>query len=59
MDTEPREAVSAASNSLESVCKVYIYDEQLAMPANQDLQSVWSVVRKHLGLIRPASKTET
>lgn len=49
VETAPREALSAASNILESVCKVYIEDEQLETPAKQDLQSVWSVVRKHLG----------
>ncbi len=48
--TDPREAVSAAANILESVCKVYIEDEGLEMPAKQDLQGVWNVVRKHLGL---------
>ena len=46
----PREAVSAASNILESVCKVIIADENLPAPAKQDLQSVWGVVRKHLGM---------
>ena len=49
VETSPREAVSAASNILESVCKVYIADEGLEMPAKQDLKGVWSVVRKHLG----------
>lgn len=48
--TSPREAVSAASNILESVCKIVISDEGLPMPSKQDLQSVWSVVRKHLGI---------
>lgn len=48
--TSPREAVSAASNILESVCKVVIADEGLAMPAKQDLQSVWGIVRKYLGI---------
>ncbi|WP_211371784.1 abortive infection family protein [Marilutibacter maris] len=46
----PRDAVSAASNILESVCKVIIADENLPAPAKQDLQSVWNVVRKHLGM---------
>lgn len=46
----PREAVSAASNILESVCKIIISDESLPAPSKQDLQSVWNVVRKHLGL---------
>lgn len=49
-EVDPREAVSAASNILESVCKVYIDDTGLTKPAKQDLQSVWSVVRKDLGL---------
>jgi len=46
----PREAVSAASNILESICKAIIADEGLPAPAKQDLQSVWGVVRKHLGI---------
>lgn len=49
VDTSPREAVSAASNILESVCKVYIEAEKLEMPAKRDLKSVWFVVRKNLG----------
>ena len=50
VDTSPREAVSAASNILESVCKTYIEEEALELPARQDLKSVWLVVRKSLGL---------
>jgi hypothetical protein len=49
VDQSPREAVSAASNILESVCKVYITDRGLEMPSKQDLKPVWSVVRKDLG----------
>jgi len=49
VEANPREAVSAASNILESVCKVYIEDEGLEMPAKQDLKPVWTLVRKHLG----------
>lgn len=49
VEANPREAVSAASNILESVCKVYIADEGLEMPAKQDLKPVWTLVRKHLG----------
>lgn len=49
VDLNPREAVSAASNILESICKVYIAEEQLDMPAKQDLKPVWNVVRKDLG----------
>lgn len=45
----PREAVSAASNILETFCKIYIAEEGLEMPAKQDLKPVWNVVRKDLG----------
>lgn len=49
VDVNPREAVSAASNILESVCKVYIAEKGLEAPAKQDLKPVWTAVRKHLG----------
>jgi hypothetical protein len=49
VDANPREAVSAASNILESIFKIYIEEEGLEIPAKQDLKSVWLVVRKHLG----------
>lgn len=49
VEVNPREAVSAASNILESVCKVYIAEEGLETPAKQDLKPIWTVVRKHLG----------
>jgi Abortive infection C-terminus len=49
VDSNPREAVSAASNILESVCKVYIAEEGLQMPSKQDLKPVWNVLRKDLG----------
>jgi hypothetical protein len=48
VDSKPREAVSAASNILESVCKVYIAERGLEMPAKQDLKPVWGIVRKDL-----------
>jgi hypothetical protein len=49
VEARPREAVSAACNILESVCKIYIEDEGLIAPAKQDLSGVWGIVRKHLG----------
>jgi hypothetical protein len=48
-DLEPREAVSAAANILESLCKHYIEDRGLAMPTKQTLSDLWGVVRKDLG----------
>lgn len=51
VESSPREAISAACNILESVFKVYIEEHsQLSMPAKQDLQSVWKVVKADLGL---------
>lgn len=47
---DPREAVSAACNIMESTFKVYIADEQLPQPSKQDLQGLWKVVRDSLGL---------
>jgi len=53
----PREAVSAACNILESLFKVYIAEHShLQMPAKQDLQAVWKIVKADLGL--DASKLE-
>jgi len=49
VNSQPREAVSAACNILESIFKIYITDEQLEMPRKQDLQGVWGVVRDDLG----------
>ncbi len=49
VETSPREAVSAASNILESLCKIYIAEEGLELPAKQDLKPIWTVVRKDLG----------
>lgn len=47
----PREAVSAACNILETIFKIYIEEHShLSMPAKQDLQAVWKVVKANLGL---------
>ena len=47
---DPREAVSAASNILEAICKTYIDDKKLTKPNKQDLRNVWNVVKQDLGL---------
>ena len=49
VESSPKEAISSACNILESVCKVYIEEESLEMPAKKDLQPVWNIVRKDLG----------
>jgi hypothetical protein len=57
VQANPREAVSAACNILESIFKVYIEEHaHLELPAKQDLQSVWKIVKSDLGL--DASKLE-
>ncbi|WP_369632998.1 abortive infection family protein [Variovorax sp. V512] len=50
VDAKPRDAVSAASNILESIFKTYIEDNGLTMPDKQDLQPVFKIVRADLGL---------
>ncbi|MGL4726154.1 MAG: abortive infection family protein [Scandinavium sp.] len=58
LHSDPREAVSAACNILESTFKVYITDEKLQTPAKQDLQGLWKVVRDSLGLDTKAVEDE-
>lgn len=48
VDSEPLEAISAACNILESICKVYIEDEQLYLPAKQTLRFLWKAVSQDL-----------
>lgn len=58
VDTSPREAVSAASNILESICKVYIAENNLAMPNKKDLKNLFTVVRKSLNIQRDSVEDE-
>ena len=48
IEFNPREAISAACNILESVFKVYIEEEGLEMPVKKDLKPTWAVVRESL-----------
>lgn len=48
VNTEPREAVSAASNILESLFKVFIEDQLLEYPSKQDIKSLWKVIQTSL-----------
>ena len=49
VEADPPEALSAACNVLESLCRTYIEDEKLTPPSRFDLPSLWTVVRKDLG----------
>ena len=48
IESNPREAISAACNILESVFKIYIEEEGLEMPKKKDLKPTWAVVRENL-----------
>ena len=48
-ESKPKEAVTGACAMVESLCKVYIEDEQLEMPAEQTIKPLWKLVSKHLG----------
>lgn len=58
VDSSPREAVSAASNILESICKVYIVENKLSMPNKKDLKNLFDVVRKSLNINRDTVEDE-
>ncbi len=50
VESNPREAVSASSNILESICKIYIEQNGLTPPNKQDLKALFTVVRKDLNI---------
>lgn len=50
VESEPRQAISAASNILETLFKTYIDREGLSLPANQDMSHLWNTVKPSLGL---------
>ena len=49
IESSPPDAVSAACNILESICKIYIEDEGLEMPKKLNLHPLWSIVKEDLG----------
>ena len=48
IESNPREAISAACNILESIFKVFIEEEQLEIQKKKDLKPLWAVVRDNL-----------
>ena len=54
---DPAAAVTAASAIVESLCKVYIDDHGLDLPAKQDISHLWKTVSKHIGF-DPGSKED-
>jgi hypothetical protein len=51
IENDPPAAVTAACAILESVCKVYLEEEELEMPTKQVLGNLWRDVATHLGLL--------
>ena len=58
VESDPPAAVTAACSIVESLCKVYIEDNHLELPADQSLKPLWRVVQKHLRLDPPSAETE-
>jgi hypothetical protein len=50
IELDPAAAVTAACATIESLCRVYIEDEGLAMPSDQSIKPLWRVVQAGLGL---------
>lgn len=50
VESDPGAAVTAASAILEALFKAYIEAKSLALPDNQSIKPLWSVVQKELGL---------
>lgn len=50
VDADPPAAVTAACAIVEALCKTYISEQGLALPANQTIKPLWSVVSKDLKL---------
>ncbi|MCZ2328177.1 hypothetical protein [Bartonella sp. F02] len=50
LESKPLEAILAACNILESICKVCIEIEKLKAPLSQDLYSLWEVVSEYLDI---------
>lgn len=53
--SDPRAAITGACSIFESVCKVYIEDNNLQMPSNKSIMPLWKAVRAHVGL-SPSSR---
>lgn len=50
VETDPPAAITSACAIVEAMCKVYIEDEALTLPAEQSIKPLWKVVQRHLGL---------
>ncbi len=55
--TDPAAAITAASSMIESMCKVYLEDRGIPLPAKQDIGHLWKAVSSHVGF-DPGSKED-
>ena len=49
VETDPPTAITASCSIIESVCKVYIEDNDLAIPSKQSIANLWKIVSKDIG----------
>ena len=54
---DPAAAVTAASSTIESMCKVYLEDRHIPLPTKQDISHLWRDVSNHVGF-DPGSKED-
>ncbi len=50
IESDPFEAVSAASNILESTIRILLEDSNIELPKKKDLPSLWTCIKKELNL---------
>lgn len=50
VETDPAGALTAASASVESFCKIYLEENGLTLPKDQTIKPLWTEVSKSLGL---------
>lgn len=50
IEPDPAAALTAACATIESLCRFYIEDMGLPLPAEQSIKPLWKVVQGHLGL---------
>lgn len=49
IESDPAAGLTASCAIIESLCKVYIEDENLLLTSDQSIKPLWKIVSKHLG----------
>lgn len=58
VERDPPAAVTAACAIIESLCKVYISQHGLTLPADQSIRPLWKIVQEHIGLAPRSAVTD-